>query len=353
MNKPNIVIVGGGLAGLTTAYLLEQKGYQSTILEARNRLGGRILTCRYDDEPPLEMGATWLGKKHTHLINLLEQLDIGIFEQFMGNKAYYEPISTSPPQLVQLPENEDPTYRIEGGSDNLIQTLKQKLNNCSVELGQAVTSIQQNDRAVQIETTQSRFNADIVILTLPPKLLHDHISFSPALPSSLTDIAAQTHTWMADSIKIALSYRKPFWREENTSGTIMSNAGPITELYDHSNQEGSRFALKGFMNEAYHSLSKKERRELTLDHLQKFYGNKINKYLSYHETIWREEPYTFANYQQHIIPHQHNGEPIFQQWYWDHSLLIAGSETAQAFPGYMDGAVESARTVAKKITDRF
>ena len=352
MNKPDITIVGGGLAGLATAYLLEQEGYHSTILEARNRLGGRIQTFRYDDEPPLEMGATWLGKKHKHLINLLEQLDIGIYEQFMGSKAYYEPISTSPPQLVQLPENEDPTYRIEGGSDNLIRTLNQKLTNSSVKVGQMVRSIKQQNQSVEIITTQNQFNADIVILTLPPKLLHDHISFLPSLPSSLTDIAAQTHTWMAESIKVALSYDTPFWRDANTSGTVMSNAGPITELYDHSNQEGSRFALKGFMNEAYYSLSKKERRELTLDHLQKFFGNKVDDYLSYRETVWRDEPYTFAEYQKHIIPHQHNGEPVFQKWYWDHSLLIAGSETAQAFPGYMDGAVESARTVTKKITIR-
>ena len=66
-----IVIIGGGLSGLLIAYLLEKEGWAPQVLEARNRLGGRIYTFRdsADHEPPIEMGATWLGKKHHHLID--------------------------------------------------------------------------------------------------------------------------------------------------------------------------------------------------------------------------------------------------------------------------------------------
>ena len=42
----HIVIVGAGIAGLTAGLLLKEAGHRATILEAHNRLGGRIYTYR-------------------------------------------------------------------------------------------------------------------------------------------------------------------------------------------------------------------------------------------------------------------------------------------------------------------
>lgn len=44
-----VVVVGGGPAGLTTAYELQKAGYRVTVLEARHRVGGRTLTIRGGD----------------------------------------------------------------------------------------------------------------------------------------------------------------------------------------------------------------------------------------------------------------------------------------------------------------
>ena len=103
MSSSPVIIVGAGLSGLTTAYRLQQANIPFIILEARDRLGGRILTVRNETGTPIEMGATWLGKKHTAVNALLRELKIGISEQYMGEQAIYEALSTSPPQLVQLP----------------------------------------------------------------------------------------------------------------------------------------------------------------------------------------------------------------------------------------------------------
>ena len=65
--KAEVLIIGGGLTGLTLAYLLQEKGIHCNVVEARNRLGGRIFTESYESSQPLEMGATWLGKKHLYL----------------------------------------------------------------------------------------------------------------------------------------------------------------------------------------------------------------------------------------------------------------------------------------------
>jgi len=155
---------------------------------------------------------------------------------------------------------------------------------------------------------------------------------------------------MGESIKVGLRYAKPFWREKNTSGTIFSNVGPVTEMYDHSNFELSTFALKGFMNSAYASATKEIRKRLILNQLRKYYGNIVDNFLSYEETVWSNEPFTFTNYETAILPHQNNGNPIFKNNYFEGKLIITGSETAVQFPGYMEGAVSSAKSAVEKLS---
>lgn len=347
--KTEVLIIGAGLTGLTLAHLLQKKGINYNIVEARNRLGGRIFTQSYQNSQPLEMGATWLGKKHQHLNKLLKTLDIATFEQTLGNSAIYESFSTSPPQLVPLPPNTDPSFRIKGGTYSLIEALEKKLDAKQIYTNEVIKSIQKKDKDFVVETNQMTFNSSFVVSTLPPFLLVNSIDIQPTLPDSILQIANQTHTWMGESIKIGLTYAQPFWRAKNSSGTIFSNVGPIPEMYDHSNYEDSFFALKGFLNGAYFSVSKEARIRMVLKQLSKYYGEAANNYLTYEETVWRNEPFTFQPYPQHILPHQNNGHSVYRQAYLDGKFFIAGAETAADFPGYMDGAVQSAEWVFEQI----
>jgi monoamine oxidase len=47
----------------------------------------------------------------------------------------------------------------------------------------------------------------------------------------MQQLARKTHTWMGDSIKFAVEYASPFWRENNYSGTLFSQASIIQEMY--------------------------------------------------------------------------------------------------------------------------
>ena len=350
MKKTNIIIIGAGLAGLTLARLLGKEGFGCTILEARDRTGGRIFTTRLADTAPVEMGATWLGSQHTALLKLMDELNLEKFDQQMGRYIHFEPISTSPPQLVELPENQAPTYRVNGGTDRLISALSGSLQSGAVQLNQQVITIRFSEDAVTVFTETDRYECNIVVSTLPPKLLVDLIAFEPSLPQNLRSTAASTQTWMAESIKVALTFEHPFWREGKNSGTVMSNAGPVNELYDHSNREGTQFALKGFMNSAYHSLSREERREILINQLRKYYGDSVEDYTAYHELVWRDEPYTYSEYDGPVFPHQHNGDTIYHRTWYDGKLYLAGAETSAISPGYMDGAVHSALRVVGMIT---
>lgn len=354
MKKQNtdILIIGGGLTGLTLAYLLEKEALNVTIVEARHRLGGRIFTKYKANEAPIELGATWLGKKHRTLNGLLEKLSLEIFEQQLGTKAIFEPISTSPPQLVSLPPNEDPSFRIKGGSSSLISALSNQLQGTKIMLGQAINTIEKEENVLVAKSSTHSFSTSIIISTLAPYLLINTIEINPPLPTELIQIAQKTHTWMGESIKVAFTYKNPFWRARKYSGTIFSNVGPVSEMYDHANYEDTVFGLKGFMNGSYYSLQKEERKILVLNQLKKYYGNQAAQYISYEEAVWRNEPYTFQAYDSHLIPHQNNGNPIFRVPCFNGQFYIAGSETANAFPGYMDGAIKSAEEVYEQIKKR-
>jgi monoamine oxidase len=152
---------------------------------------------------------------------------------------------------------------------------------------------------------------------------------------------------MTESFEVALAFEKPFWKSPNSSGTIFSNVGPVSEMYDHSGN--NHYALMGFMNNAYNAVSRKQRKQLVIEQLRRFYDQKVDNYLSYRELVWQKELFSYSNYEQPVIPHQHNGHAIFQNPFLDQRLLITGSETATEFPGYMDGAVESAQRTIRQL----
>jgi monoamine oxidase len=342
-----ILIVGAGLSGLLTAYRLKQQGIPFKILEARNRVGGRIHTLCDSHQTPVEMGATWFGEKHQHLRALLEELQINSFPQYMAGTVFFQPFSTSPAQSIQIPA-QPPSYRISGGSSALIDRLFSQLDPNDVLTGQEVKEIRFKENTVQVLTDRA-IDGSSVVLALPPKLWARKIVFQPALPEPLMQIAKMTHTWMEDSIKIAVSYNSPFWRENNHSGTLFSNTGPVTELYDHCDHENTKYALCGFVNPAFKNLPLSERRDRVIGQLKAVFGIAATSYLDYSECVWSREEFTFQDSDSPVFPHQNNGHPAFRKTYLEGRLHVCSSEAASDFPGYMDGAVQAANAVAQRL----
>jgi len=55
-----VLVIGAGLSGLAAARELRRKGYEVVVLDARERIGGRIWTSKQWPEMPLDLGATWI-----------------------------------------------------------------------------------------------------------------------------------------------------------------------------------------------------------------------------------------------------------------------------------------------------
>ncbi len=75
-----VIIIGAGLAGLTTGYELMQAGHDVTILEARNRAGGRVFTVReFADGLHAECGAEWIEHTHDYLFRYIEEFGLSLY----------------------------------------------------------------------------------------------------------------------------------------------------------------------------------------------------------------------------------------------------------------------------------
>ena len=67
--RGRVVVVGAGLAGLTAAAELERANWEVEVLEARERLGGRVHTLRFDSGQHAEAGGEYVDTRHTAVID--------------------------------------------------------------------------------------------------------------------------------------------------------------------------------------------------------------------------------------------------------------------------------------------
>jgi monoamine oxidase len=76
--KARVVVAGAGLAGLTAARHLERAGAEVTVIEARNRTGGRVHTLRngFAEAQHAEAGADLIEEEQTELLKLVKELKL-------------------------------------------------------------------------------------------------------------------------------------------------------------------------------------------------------------------------------------------------------------------------------------
>ncbi|MCF6139211.1 flavin monoamine oxidase family protein [Pseudalkalibacillus berkeleyi] len=77
-NPKNVIIIGAGMAGLVSGYLLKKAGHKVTILEGNDRIGGRVYTLRepFSPENYLDMGAMRIPENHYLVNELIKKFDL-------------------------------------------------------------------------------------------------------------------------------------------------------------------------------------------------------------------------------------------------------------------------------------
>jgi monoamine oxidase len=108
VREVDVVVVGAGLAGLTTARELQRHGHSVLVLEARDRVGGRTLNHPLPHGYHGDLGGTWIGPTQTEIAKLATEMKVHAFNQpDNGDQIYYDgkatrysdsgPFGTAPP----------------------------------------------------------------------------------------------------------------------------------------------------------------------------------------------------------------------------------------------------------------
>jgi monoamine oxidase len=278
MPKVDVIIIGAGACGLMAAYDLSKSGKRVLILEARNRVGGRIHTI-HDDMflMPIETGAEFIHGEFPLTISLLKEAGIKYNEMegkmfsfrdgeldksnsfiedsqllekrmnelehdmsvnqfldtyFPGEK--YNDLRESTRGFVEGYDAADADkastiafreewnsgsmtqYRIEGGYTNLINYMKEKCEAQGVQilLGKIVTDIKWNKSEA---TVNDSFKASKIIITVPPSLLTSAGKNNYAInfsPSIPDTIAAFGEIGYGTVIKFNLQFKEAFWKSD-------------------------------------------------------------------------------------------------------------------------------------------
>ena len=86
--KPRIAIIGAGIAGLNALHTFKKNGFDATVYESSNRVGGRIFTAQnaMGDNTWTEFGGEFIDSDHKDILSLAEEFELGILDTLQSSE---------------------------------------------------------------------------------------------------------------------------------------------------------------------------------------------------------------------------------------------------------------------------
>jgi monoamine oxidase len=307
--------------------------------------GGRILT-HHENNGHFDMGPAWFWPGQPRIAALIARLNLQKFDQFADGVLSFED-EQGRVQRGQGFSSMAGSWRLAGGWGSVTDALADRLPDHRKRLNAVVTHLENSgDHCIATLASGETFRADQVVLALPPRLAA-RIAFSPALPAAALHAMKGVATWMAGQAKAIAVYDSPFWRDAGLSGDAMSRRGPMVEIHDASAATGGPYALFGFIGVPPKGRADEELlRQHLLAQLVRLFGPHAAEPRQLYVKDWALDPYTATEADKApIYAHPSYGLPLAMTDLWDGRLHFAGTETARAFGGYIEGALEAAENI--------
>lgn len=360
MKTDKVAIIGGGLAGLTVARLLQAADVDFVLLEARDRLGGRILSAGADGLPSedgFDLGPSWYWPHMQPAIaELVEELGLAAFCQNSDGDVIFERMSREAAQRYRGVVQDQQSMRLVGGTSSLVRALARDLPAERIRLKARVTAMALLPKGVELTIGDAESLAvGHVIAALPPRLLEATTRFSPSLTPETVQRWRGTPTWMAPHAKFFALYDQPFWREAGLSGTAQSMVGPMVEIHDATTSSGSA-ALFGFLGvgaEQRAALGEAALTRACLDQLTRIFGSEARQPTATILKDWAAHPLTATAADRSAAGHILPDSAPWVTGEWQQRLTLAGSETSPIEAGYLSGAVTAAQLAVAATMDRI
>ncbi|MCY6379788.1 flavin monoamine oxidase family protein [Hoeflea prorocentri] len=340
----DVAIIGAGLSGLALARRMEQAGTDYVVIEARERIGGRIKTLEYKGAR-FDLGPSWFWPGQPRMAELVRSLGLAVFDQYAEGDLTYEDEAGRVQRGVGYASMEG-SYRLEGGMSALIAGLAAGLADERILTGNAAMSLSLA-KGVML-ASGGTIRAERYVLALPPRVAAGLV-FEPQLSDAQMSTLRSVPTWMAGQAKFVAVYERPFWRQDGLSGDAMSRQGPLVETHDASSPQAGPGALFGFVGVPVQIRQSRQAdlKAAALQQLVRLFGNEAGNPLQTALQDWAFETETAAELDhQALSSHPQYGLSPELAGLWGGRLMLCVSETAAEFGGYLEGALAAAETTA-------
>ncbi len=358
----DVAIVGAGLCGLALARTLTQRGVNVRVLEARSRIGGRVLTQRCADTGQvLDLGPAWFWPAtEPRIAALLSELGLASRPQHdPGDALWLTDPNRAPDRRVDPDGVHAGAHRIDGGTDRLVVALAAALPVGCVQTGVAIQTVRNRGAFVELQpAVGAALRARRVVLAVPPRLVRERMRFDPPLPATVMDALEATPTWMATQAKVVTSFSQAFWRAEGQSGNafVRHAQAVLGEVFDAGDESavtaeaGQGGALGGFfaLDAAQRHNFQRGLPMLIDSQLAQLFGPQAQQGRQ-HRLDWAEEPWTCSAADRAFLPEPPQADPLLRRPLWAGRLFMGGSETAAHGAGHMEGALEAADRIARAL----
>lgn len=360
MSHP-VLVIGAGLSGLYASSLLAKAGQRVMLVEARDRVGGRVLSqAPAGSAHRVDLGPSWFWPAmNPRMKRLIAELGLASFPQHSRGAAVVEGQDGKVYKHQSTWEQSPSSYRVAGGMQALTEALEAQLGDkVHVQANTRVHAMKLRPHAVELSLEDARGPwqqlASQVIVTIPPRLMAQDISLEPTWPERFIDDMRATPTWMAGQAKFVAVYPKAFWREAGLSGDGMSHRGPMSEIHDASDASGQVAALFGFVGAtpSYRAgVGNDALQQHALAQLVRLFGTEAAKPLWTSLQDWAQEPLTAAKEDQRPLSYH----PMYDVGQvpppWEQRLWLAGTERSPNYGGYLEGALEAAELAVQGLLE--
>jgi monoamine oxidase len=290
----NVIIVGAGAAGLAAAKKLEEKGIGYQILEATDKVGGRIQKNENFADFPIDLGAEWIHEDKSILNYLINQpenepnIETILYQPMNVQQVVGNTISQIPNQdMIDYYADYITEYKFKNTTwydyidENFAQNIEQ-----NIIYNSKVTTVDYTGNKVVLTTENgTEYQADKVILTVSVGVLKSNaISFNP--PLSLEKTTAIQDVEFLPGFKLFMKFSDQFYPDVITCETSSGEKTYYDVAYGKESEDHVLGLLStGTSAEEYYTLgSSDEIVTSVLKELDTYYNglasqNYVNSYL--------------------------------------------------------------------------